>query len=113
MQFLLEGQEEIGSPNLPAFLKKHKRLLKADFALSADGGQESSEQAILALGLRGASAFEVIIKTLDRDVHSGEPIFVCCHTSPYLQWKANSTNLLSRLLLIEALGDCRSARLLA
>lgn len=71
VQFLLEGQEEIGSPNLPAFLKKHRKLLKADFALSADGGQESAEQGILVLALRGAAAFEVEIRTLDRDVHSG------------------------------------------
>lgn len=77
-QFLLEGQEEIGSPNLPAFLQKHGDRLAADFSLSADGGQESADQGILALALRGASAFEVEVKTLDRDVHSGElPLTFC------------------------------------
>ena len=71
LQILFEGQEEIGSPNLANFLKKHKKLLRADFAISADGGQDSPTQGIIALGLRGASAFEVEIKTLERDGHSG------------------------------------------
>lgn len=77
VQVFLEGQEEIGSPNLAAFLKKHKKLLKADFAISADGGQDSETQGILALGLRGASAFEVEIQTLEKDVHSGEADCFC------------------------------------
>lgn len=41
---MFEGQEEIGSPNLSDLLKKHKKLLSADFALSADGGQISETQ---------------------------------------------------------------------
>ena len=43
-QFLLEGQEEIGSPHLSELLRKHRKLLAADFALSADGGQISETQ---------------------------------------------------------------------
>ncbi len=43
LQFLLEGQEEIGSPNLAELLQENARLLKADIALSADGGQISPE----------------------------------------------------------------------
>ena len=43
MQFLLEGQEEIGSPNLAELLHEYAKLLKADIALSADGGQISPE----------------------------------------------------------------------
>ena len=43
LQFLLEGQEEIGSPNLAELLQENAELLKADIALSADGGQISPE----------------------------------------------------------------------
>lgn len=71
MQFLLEGQEEIGSPNLAVFLQKHKKRFAADFCLSADGGQDSLTQGIIPLALRGATAFEVEVKTLEKDVHSG------------------------------------------
>ncbi len=55
VQFLLEGQEEIGSPNLAELLQEHKDLLRADIALSADGGQISPKHvspASLAAGLR-------------------------------------------------------------
>ena len=68
---MFEGQEEVGSPNLAAFLKKHAEKFTADFLLSADGGQESRTQGILVLGLRGASAFEVEARTLSTDAHSG------------------------------------------
>lgn len=44
VKILLEGQEEIGSPNLPDILTKHKDLLSADFMLCGDGGQISKTQ---------------------------------------------------------------------
>ena len=72
VKIMFEGQEEIGSPNLLPFLQQHGARFAADFALSADGGQESETQGILALALRGSTAFEVEAKTLDVDVHSGE-----------------------------------------
>lgn len=70
-QILLEGQEEVGSPDFAAFLRSHKSLLKADYALSADGGQMFQDQGILAIGLRGAVAVEVTLQTLSSDQHSG------------------------------------------
>lgn len=45
LQFLYEGQEEIGSPHLAGLLSQHKKLLAADMALSADGGQITETQA--------------------------------------------------------------------
>lgn len=59
MKFLLEGQEEVGSPNLKAFLEQHQQLLAADLAVSADGGQRSAAQGGVCVGLRGAAAMEV------------------------------------------------------
>ncbi|EIE20818.1 peptidase M20 [Coccomyxa subellipsoidea C-169] len=71
VKFLLEGQEEIGSPNLAELLAEHKELLAADMALSADGGQISETQAGVVLGLRGGVAFEVEAQTVGQDLHSG------------------------------------------
>ncbi|CAK0764903.1 hypothetical protein CVIRNUC_003205 [Coccomyxa viridis] len=71
VKFLLEGQEEIGSPNLAELLHENAGLLKADIALSADGGQISAEHSGIALGLRGGIAFEVEAQTVDVDLHSG------------------------------------------
>jgi acetylornithine deacetylase/succinyl-diaminopimelate desuccinylase-like protein len=46
VKFLLEGQEEVGSPNLEAFLRRHKGglLANVDLAISADGGQIAADQ---------------------------------------------------------------------
>ncbi|WIA12253.1 hypothetical protein OEZ85_012318 [Tetradesmus obliquus] len=73
VKFILEGQEEIGSPNLEAFLIKHKAGLLAgiDMAISADGGQVAADQPGIGTGLRGAVAFEVEVSTAGMDLHSG------------------------------------------
>ena len=72
VKFLLEGEEEVGSPNLERLLSKHRKLLEADGALSADGAQPSASLGGLTMGLRGAAAFEISVETLDADVHSGQ-----------------------------------------
>lgn len=71
IQFVLEGQEEVGSPDFGPFLSANSQLLQADYALSADGGQNFMDQGTLAIGLRGAVAVEVELQTLATDVHSG------------------------------------------
>ncbi len=71
VQFLLEGQEEIGSPDFETFLTQNGKLLQADYALSADGGQNFRDQGSLAIGLRGAITVEVELQTLASDQHSG------------------------------------------
>ena len=71
LQFLLEGQEEVGSPDFGPFLTQHRQLLQADYALSADGNQNFRDQGTLAIGLRGAVAVEVELQTLASDQHSG------------------------------------------
>ena len=65
------SQEEIGSPDLDPFLETHSKLLAADGALSADGGQARPGAGSLTLGLRGAAAFEMAVATAATDLHSG------------------------------------------
>ena len=72
LQFLFEGQEEVGSPDFGPFLTQNSKLLEADYALSADGGQNFRDQGSLAIGLRGAVAVEVELQTLASDQHSGD-----------------------------------------
>ncbi|GBF98443.1 hypothetical protein Rsub_11088 [Raphidocelis subcapitata] len=72
VKFLLEGQEEIGSPNLAPFLTRHAALFAdADVALSADGGQISEAQPGIPTGFRGAIGLQVDIVTAGIDMHSG------------------------------------------
>ena len=71
LKFLFEGQEEIGSPQLPAFIEANKQLLSCDLVLSADGGQWDENQPILALGTRGLVSVFLDVQGPDHDLHSG------------------------------------------
>ena len=71
VKFLLEGQEEIGSPDLPAFVDRHKARLACDLVLSADGGQWTETQPGLNMGLRGLCALQLDVRGPAADVHSG------------------------------------------
>ena len=71
IKFILEGEEEIGSPNLVGFLEGHKDLLKADCALNPDAGMLGKELPSITYGLRGLAYFELRIYGPNRDLHSG------------------------------------------
>jgi len=71
IKFILEGEEEIGSPNLKDFLIKHKDLLKSDVALNPDAGMSRKDLPSITYGLRGLSYFELNIYGPDHDLHSG------------------------------------------
>lgn len=71
IKFILEGEEEIGSPNLVSFLKEHKDLLRSDFALNTDAGMPRKDLPSITYGLRGLAYFEVRVFGPDHDLHSG------------------------------------------
>lgn len=71
IKFLLEGSEEIGSANLDTFVNQNKSLLEADVCTVSDSQCLNENQPVLTYGLRGISYFEINIKTLAKDVHSG------------------------------------------
>jgi len=66
-----EGQEEIGSPTLPAFVAANKTKFACDFVLSADGGQWDEAQPALLVGLKGLCALQIDVVGPAYDVHSG------------------------------------------
>ena len=68
---LIEGEEEIGSKHLGAFLKSNKNDLAADFALVCDTGMWDQNTPAITTSLRGLVYEEVRIKAADRDLHSG------------------------------------------
>ncbi|MBE6294634.1 MAG: dipeptidase [Bacteroidales bacterium] len=85
VKFIFEGEEEIGSPSLNAFLKKHKELLKADVILVSDTSMLGAELPSLTTGLRGLAYWEVEVTGPNRDLHSGHfggavgnPINILC-----------------------------------
>nr|MBC8443796.1 M20/M25/M40 family metallo-hydrolase [Deltaproteobacteria bacterium] len=68
---LFEGQEEIGSPQLPKFIADRADRLTCDMIISADGGQWEEDQPAILLGLRGLSAIQIDVQGAVGDVHSG------------------------------------------
>ncbi len=71
IKFCIEGEEEVGSPNLGKFVKSHKDLLKADCVLISDSAMISLDTPSLDIGLRGLSYIEVEVTGPNRDLHSG------------------------------------------
>jgi acetylornithine deacetylase/succinyl-diaminopimelate desuccinylase-like protein len=71
LKVLIEGEEEIGSPGLEAFLKRHGRVLAADFAVLADTGNFAVGHPALTCQLRGICQVDVEVRCLARPVHSG------------------------------------------
>lgn len=69
--FLLEGEEEIGSPQIASFVKEHAGRLKADLVVTSDGPLHESGLPVVTFGVRGVASFELRCKTASRDVHSG------------------------------------------
>ena len=71
IKFCIEGEEEIGSPNLGKFVAANKALLKADCVLISDSAMISLETPSLDIGVRGLSYIEVEVTGPNRDLHSG------------------------------------------
>lgn len=71
VKFIFEGEEEIGSPSLNAFLQEHKELLKADVILVSDTSMLGADLPSLTTGLRGLAYWEIEVTGPNRDLHSG------------------------------------------
>jgi acetylornithine deacetylase/succinyl-diaminopimelate desuccinylase-like protein len=69
--FLVEGEEEIGGPNLARFLQDHKNELACDLIAISDTGMLEPGRGTLTYGLRGIACLEVAIGGPDKDLHSG------------------------------------------
>jgi acetylornithine deacetylase/succinyl-diaminopimelate desuccinylase-like protein len=71
VKYFLEGQEEIGSPQLPAFIQQHRDLLACDVVISADGTQWAEDQPSLLVGLKGGCGLQIDVQGAKSDLHSG------------------------------------------
>ncbi|OJY37948.1 MAG: hypothetical protein BGP06_15815 [Rhizobiales bacterium 65-9] len=71
VSLLLEGEEENGSESLPAVIKANRKALKADHVFVCDSGQWDRETPAITISLRGMFHEEIVVRTADRDLHSG------------------------------------------
>jgi len=70
--FMIEGEEEMGSPSFPGFLEKYQsELRQADFVYLSDTGIPSEEQVVITCGLRGLMLCDVEVTASKSDLHSG------------------------------------------
>ena len=88
VKFMIEGEEETGSPSLKQFCKENKELLRADIILISDTTMIAQDIPSITVGLRGLSYLEVEVTGPNRDLHSGL----------YGGAVANPANLLAKMI---------------
>lgn len=71
VKFCIEGEEEIASPSLPAFLQEQAERLKADAIVISDGPMHDEGVPSICYGLRGLCGFQIDIQGAKNDLHSG------------------------------------------
>ncbi len=71
IKFCIEGEEEVGSPNLAKFVQSHTALLEADVVLISDTAMISMDTPSIDIGVRGLSYIELEVTGPNRDLHSG------------------------------------------
>ena len=71
VKFLIEGEEEVGSPSLPEFCEKHKEMLQADIILVSDTSMIAPDVPSITTGLRGLAYWQVEVTGPNVDLHSG------------------------------------------
>lgn len=71
VKFMIEGEEEIGSPNLGKWCEQHKEMLKADIILVSDTSMIARDMPSITTGLRGLAYWQVEVTGPNRDLHSG------------------------------------------
>jgi acetylornithine deacetylase/succinyl-diaminopimelate desuccinylase-like protein len=71
VKFLFEGEEEIGSPHLPAFVRGHAAELAADLVISADGAMWRPSEPSVSVASKGLVSMDIVVEGADTDLHSG------------------------------------------
>lgn len=80
--FVIEGQEEVGSPHIAQFVREHLELLKCQGAVWEEGGVSAEGRPLTALGVRGILYVELAVETMKTDAHSGG-----AHILPNAAWR--------------------------
>jgi acetylornithine deacetylase/succinyl-diaminopimelate desuccinylase-like protein len=70
LRFIVEGEEEVGSPHLGVFARQHADLLQADGCLWETGEKDSARRFVLTLGVKGICYVELVVRTATSDLHS-------------------------------------------
>ena len=100
VKFMIEGEEEIGSPSLKKFCSQNTDMLRADIILVSDTTMIASDIPSITVGLRGLSYLQVEVTGPNRDLHSGlyggavaNPVNVLCDMISGLTDENNHINI--------------------
>lgn len=104
VKFIIEGQEEIGSPYLHEFVEKHPDLLQGDFCIWESGHRDAAGRQQVWLGVKGILYLNLEIKTAKRDIHSSWGGIVE-NPAWELIWALSSLKNEEQLILIEGFYD--------
>ena len=105
VKFIIEGEEEIGSNNLPAFIEQHRDLLRADGCIWEFGGVNYDGRPFTFLGMRGDFYVELSVETLTRDAHSGLGGSLFPNAAWRLVWALGTLKGLDERIMIEGWYD--------
>ncbi len=117
-KFMIEGEEEVGSSNLEAFVKANHKKLEADVILISDTSIINNETPSITVGLRGLSYMEVEVTGPNRDLHSGvyggavaNPINILCEMINKLQDEDGKITIPGFYDKVEVLTDAQRAEM--
>ncbi|MFZ0544345.1 MAG: M20/M25/M40 family metallo-hydrolase [Candidatus Promineifilaceae bacterium] len=105
VKFIIEGEEELGSPNMPAFVESHQELLAADGCVWEFGGVNHDGAPTQTLGLRGICYVELAVRTANQDAHSGLGGSIFPNAAWRLVWALNSLKGQDERILIPGFYD--------
>lgn len=76
IKFFVEGEEEIGSPNIDKYLSGYADKFKADVCIWEAGSKDSEERMVISAGVKGIAYFEATVESADIDIHSSQAAVV-------------------------------------
>ncbi|GJM40809.1 MAG: peptidase M20 [Ardenticatenaceae bacterium] len=105
VKFIIEGEEEVGSSNMPAFVEKHKEKLAADACIWEFGGVDYEGRPSQALGMRGICYVELSVQTASIDAHSGLGGSIFPNAAWRLTWALSTLKDQNERILIPGFYD--------
>lgn len=105
IKFIVEGEEEMGSPNINPFIEKNKEKLAGDACIWEFGGVDTNDAPSVTLGMRGICYVELSVKTATVDAHSGLGGSIFPNAAWRLTWALNSLKDQNENILIPGFYD--------
>jgi acetylornithine deacetylase/succinyl-diaminopimelate desuccinylase-like protein len=105
VKFIIEGEEEIGSPHLPGFVDQHKTMLAGDACLWEFGGVDYKDIPEMNIGMRGICYVTLKVKTATMDAHSGLGGSIFPNAAWRLVWALNTLKDQNEHILIPGYYD--------